>query len=650
MEDTPTWHFPEVIDGRIIQDPVESEFFTTDSVGGLPQALVRETIQNSLDAKVSGCVHIRFAFLDGETAISEERLKQYFDGLYPHLEAPDNGLTDMPETCYPMSFLVIEDFGTRGLEGDPYKARPDKSDPGGEHFFYFWRNVGRSGKSGVDRGRWGLGKTVFPASSLINTFWGLTQRLSDKREFLMGLSVLKTHEVDQEFYTPYGHFGHRGTEDGRVDFSEPVKDDELINEFRYTFGLSRRDPPIDPGLSIVIPLPNSTITRDSIAKAIIRQYYYPILTGDLEIAIRDADGEFGLDMNSSNLESALESLDDDNENNGFSKEASARLIRFTRWATMLPDDEYITLKHPDMNKAPNWNYDFLDEEEIVDLRSAFGFGEPLAFNVPVKVEKKGGEPVLAWFRVFIERDEELPDAESHYIRDGITVTGIAKKRSGQRGIRGMVVIEGGPLSTMLGDAENPAHTEWQTDSRGFKEKYQHATSCLTFVKQSLAKLTRILTETRKDLDEDLLSDIFYVDVEDNTQIGMDKKPTRKRGRKTSGQRPEVPPRAPALVISSIEGGLRIRPNPASEIDVALLRIKLAYDVRNGNPFKQYDARDFDLANPDIRIVPTGVDIRRQEKNRLDAVVVDEDFELVIAGFDIWRDLKIDAKWEEWRND
>ena len=48
--------------GEINIDPIQREFFTTEALeGGIAEALVRETIQNSLDAAREGCkVHVRF--------------------------------------------------------------------------------------------------------------------------------------------------------------------------------------------------------------------------------------------------------------------------------------------------------------------------------------------------------------------------------------------------------------------------------------------------------------------------------------------------------------------------------------------------------------------------------------------------------------
>ena len=56
--------------------------------------------------------------------------------------------------------MVVEDFGARGLGGNPLLSNaPDPDSKVKEDFFWFWRNIGLSGKTGDDLGRWGLGKT-----------------------------------------------------------------------------------------------------------------------------------------------------------------------------------------------------------------------------------------------------------------------------------------------------------------------------------------------------------------------------------------------------------------------------------------------------------------------------------------------------------
>jgi hypothetical protein len=92
-------------------------------------------------------------------------------------------------------YLLIEDF--RHARADRRPALDPELEPDGEEtkndFFYFWRNVGRSSKGEVDRGRWGLGKAVFTVASRVRTIFGITRRFDDGRSLLLGQSVLKTH-------------------------------------------------------------------------------------------------------------------------------------------------------------------------------------------------------------------------------------------------------------------------------------------------------------------------------------------------------------------------------------------------------------------------------------------------------------------------
>src|SRR4030042_1398028 len=116
---TPEWRFREMTRGEINVDPIEGEFFTTEALGSLSDALVREAIQNSLDAacpggKVQGII----SFCHPKQRLIPPKIEIYLKGLRPHLSGEKAGLTDQPQANEPMDFMLIEDFGTRGMEGD----------------------------------------------------------------------------------------------------------------------------------------------------------------------------------------------------------------------------------------------------------------------------------------------------------------------------------------------------------------------------------------------------------------------------------------------------------------------------------------------------------------------------------------------------
>ena len=125
----PRWQFRKMNKGEMNVDPIEGEFFSTEALGSLPDALIREAIQNSLDAAIPGeqvKVVVTFSSLDQNLPVS--KIEHYLKGLGSHLEARESGLIERVTLTDPMDFLVIEDFGTRGLEGD---TREDEGKTGG---------------------------------------------------------------------------------------------------------------------------------------------------------------------------------------------------------------------------------------------------------------------------------------------------------------------------------------------------------------------------------------------------------------------------------------------------------------------------------------------------------------------------------------
>src|SRR6266403_2428751 len=132
----PSWFFREMSRGEVNVDPIQREFFTTEAIDGAVEPLVRESIQNSLDAcRGSRKVHVRMVLSAGMNALSSGTGARYFRELWPHIEAKKNGLLGVPAQNDPVSFLVIEDFGTSGLRGDPEQEQ-DSEDVSARNDFY----------------------------------------------------------------------------------------------------------------------------------------------------------------------------------------------------------------------------------------------------------------------------------------------------------------------------------------------------------------------------------------------------------------------------------------------------------------------------------------------------------------------------------
>jgi len=641
-EPVPCWKFKPKTKDDMAVDPFQDEFFKTESVGGYSHALLRETIQNSLDAKIktSPDVRILISIYRRNSAITDEKYQAFFHELTGHLNARDNGLIDRPSQAASLDFLVIEDFNTTGLEGDPGLADNPQNESAKENFFYFWRNYGRSGKSGTERGRWGLGKTVFSAVSKINTFFGLTIRESDQRSLLMGQSVLKIHTIENRPFMPYGGFGTFGDSQGEQFFPIPIEDPAAIRTFTDAFHLTRTT---EPGFSIVIPFPYEDISLPSLKTGIIKQFFYPIVSGELSITIQENGACTELNRDSvvpylSNGAFLTSEFDGESEDFNLLK-----IFNFARNAIDMPEDRYIILNHPvDLNAMPAWHDDLFNAVSLPDLRKRFDENEIIGFKIPVKVERKGHEAKLNWFKAFVQRDGSLPGAENYFIREGIRISSISSFR--ERGIRGMVVIDEGELTTLIGDAENPAHTEWQKDSSKFRNKYKHGAKTLDYVKASLREIIHRLLKPAEGVDRELLGEVFYVDIPEKRP--PEEKPEKARDKDKAGQKPgdgpdvDVVSRARPIILSRISGGVRISSNPDSTKEISSAEIRFAYAVRKGNPMKKYRQPDFDLGKDPITIQGSGFEIIRASDNILDVSITDQHFEISVTGFDGQRDLVI----------
>lgn len=642
------WRFKPNSRDDMDVDPIQGEFFTTRDIDNISTAVVREGIQNALDERnreQTETVKVRI-FLSGDKYALESNLYQpMLKTLQPHLKAKASGLQSLPDFNAPMKFLVFEDFNTKGLEGNPEEFYVENNNDQQPHnFYYFWRNVGRSGKTDDKLGRWGLGKTVFPASSMINTFWGLTVRKSDQRKMLMGQSILRIHNREDKWeeagYKPYGMFGNYKEANC---FAVPVEDSGEIEGFEKVFKLERKE---QTGLSLVIPFVTEEITIDHLAYSVIEQYFYPVLEGRLEVEIAEEDKIILLSKDT--IQDAINEISFQNLANGDdrkikSKESLLRLFDFAKWTFQLKGEDFFRLKELQLEQKPRWNKSmFADEEGLALFRDKFERNERVAFKVPLKYHPDGGEPKTCWFNAYLEKDTSLTKPENLFVRDGITISGITSLDKGL--VRGVVVIHDINLARMLGDSENPAHTEWQADSRNFKGKYIDGKEALAFVKNSLKKIYDQLQRPLEGIQKDLIIDYFSIPIE--SQKPEEKKPKDKTGKDDKGEDdtdgPDIPPitgKKRPVLIEKIFSGLKIVKNPVAEELPESIRLKLGYDVPRGNPIKSYQELDFDVAKAPISIVSSGVYFIKKEKNELEFEIEDKShFEITLTGFDEKRDL------------
>lgn len=635
------WQFYQQSPTDPIHNPISGEFFSTEAVGNVAEALVREAIQNTLDARkkkadglpqqAQACIYLS----EAGGALPPTRAKRWFGSLWSHITAAGNGLRSHPSLDEPCPFLVYEDFGTVGLMGNPDEHRV--VDGVANHFLNFFRAEGHSDKGEQDRGSWGVGKTVFPRASQISSFFGLTVRSDDGQQLLMGRSILKYHQVNDQSYKSDGYFGVQ-REDG---FVLPTGNPATLAEFRTDFHVRRQS---ESGLSIIVPWYEASeddgISRDKVLAAVLRGFFYPILMGGLSITVASPAEEIVLDANS--IIQKVESL------GGRLAMELLPVIKLAEWAQTRLPSEFRTLSAPSADRAQTWTPELIPAEVAKSIRQSLAQRERVALRVPLHVQPRNHGPQPTSFDVFLEHSEN--DSERPvFIRDELIISDVKPPRVSQ--VRAMVVAQDGPLATLLRDAETPAHTQWNQNTSHFKDKYKFGTSVLKFVRFSVSEVLRIVNQSEQQPDPSITIDFFSVPAppEEESVPARRRRSRQKPGADTDVPEPPTPPRPPRRFrIDKLPGGFAIRPGDPGAPLPPFIDVRVAYDVRRGNPLKKYHRADFDVSRAPIRYDTqmNGVEVKQVAGNRILLAVQVPGFNLDVTGFDPDRDLYVKAEVKE----
>jgi hypothetical protein len=640
------WHFYRQDPTDPVLNPIASEFFASEAVGDASDALVREAIQNSLDARhptakqAGSPARVRIHLSGDDAALSARAAKEWFGTIWPHVSADGNGLADRPDPGEACPFIVVEDFGTTGLDGDPAAFAVARTRP--NDFLNFFRAVGYSDKGQHSKGSWGVGKTVFPRSSRISGFIGYTVRASDDRRMLLGRSILRYHTVAG---VPYKSDGYSGVQrdDG---FVLPTEDADIIAAFQRDFRVERRG---EPGLSVVVPWyatsGDNGITADAVLRAAVSGFFHPMLAGDLVVEIDTAAGRTRLD--SRTLPEVLAG-----QEGSWAAEKLA-VIELARWWRQRNGESDGTLAPPPATRAQKWMPGAVGSEVMELISPKLMARERFAVRVPMHVLPREGDPEPTHFDVICEATDD-DTTTVMFIRDGLIIPDVRPTKR-TRGIRAIVIVEDDALAGFLRDAETPAHTEWTSGTSNFRDKYKFGPGGIEFVRASVPELIGALRSVDTQPDENMAIEHFFIEREAS-------KSGRRRPRKPTVK---VASRPPRFRINRLEGGFSLRPPSVTgdadgmgdgpsggdataavgqvPFEPFAVSIRAAYDVRSGSALNAWSPFDFDVAKRPITIEHSGVDIRRLEGKQIVAVVTHPDFHVSVRGFDRNRDLFVEAR-------
>lgn len=609
------WYFSPQLPGQVETEVTQRDQFSNDDVQ-LSETIVREAIQNSLDAAIDDPAKIRVSIklVNADDGLQSSFLNDIFKEQRKH--ASEAGLDIEDINFNEPTALIIEDFGTKGLTGSVNTKDND-------NFSDFWRRHGKSHKTGKSRGRWGLGKLVYSSTSELGAFFGLTIREHDNTPHLMGQTVLNLRKVDGIEYPPHAFFADvDGKDNPYTEIPVPIKDKQIVSNFITQFCLERSD---QPGLSVIIPFPNPNFSIDSLIGTAIANYFYPLTTGQLVL-------EFGkVTVDASTVRELAHKYAYDKFTN------IDLLFNFIEEVYDSKPESLLQMKSSwsDDNKLDS---DDFEQDDLETIRSDYSQGNLIGLKLPLTLTQKDGTKKETYFSVFLKKPESLRKGLDLYVRGGLTLPGEAKFR--ERNALGAMIADDEDICSFLGYAENAAHTQWVGNAEKLKQRYRTPNKIVRSIKHAVVELYDLLADEEEQIDEQALSSFFWIDEPEGTAQN------KKKPRKTPLVIPEPPPPRPkTFLISTVEGGFSVISSreAASENFPQTIRIEMAYDVSSGNPFKKYTPLDFKLGSRngiEIKLTKETGKLVRVQENILRIEVDKLPFKLKVTGFDDNRDLKV----------
>lgn len=623
------WNFATRSEAAVQTDPFEEEFFIGSNDNELDDAhvgsLVRESVQNAIDARV-GPAPVRVTFALHEAQIRQTDALRYLAGLKPHLAAMSPPVPwPLDNESHTIRWLVYEDFQTSGLCGDP-AIIDDPPSGTREDFYWFWRNVGRSAKTGEKLGRWGLGKTVFPSSSNINCIIGLTRRADDSRLLIMGQAVLRNHTIGGKRYLPYGLLSNP------VAVGEtpmPFEGEDAGAEVTRAFRLRRNG---ETGLSLVVPFVRDGITAEAIARSVCIHFFVRVLRGELVVETIDENGGC-YEITADTIEDVVKQVRwemPDSQRRASPPPLELARIAIDRLTSSSVD---ATLPTAGATGTAAWTRDILPKAIAEPLAKALAAdGGRIVVKVPLVLERASGDRVETHFHVVLRR---RPDGkgEGWYVRDGMTITAVNRKRPSGGDYEGLLLASDPTISGFLGDAEGPAHVEWSKEEKRLSRNWRTFARRLGFVTNGIVYLADLLRENQPKAASLALSKVFSVRL-----------PARPEGptSPTVDKPEEIPTRKDWYAIGPKGHGFSIRSVPnVPRPPVHNLRVTFAYDVSSGDPFRIWSPFDFELRlgqASTLKLKGTGLRATLLAGNEVLLTDLEETFSFSVDGFDPARDV------------
>ena len=350
--------------------------------------------------------------------------------------------------------LVIEDFDTTGILGDPERPHALLPNEKPNNWYGFFHNVGKSPKKNEvgTSGSEGEGKQVFSYASRCSTFFVNTYQSDTKNEYFMGMCMMGSHNEYEKEYLPLSHFGKIKNEENKDEAIDTPITNGDVSKYKNLFGIERKE----FGTTIIIPFVKEEITKEHLIAQSINRLKYIISNNKI---ILDICGEI---INSENLKEVIKKYCPDKFEN---------LSKYLDFLNEIKSNNYNIYK---ANTSPNdqsLTDDNFNKDDIINIKSDYENGKIINVEVPVVIKKKekDAESENSSFNIYIQKSNSF-EGEDDLVRGSLPIYEQSVFRN--KNSYGLCLISKDNITSLVRDAEGANHLKLLEQRSKLKDNYE----------------------------------------------------------------------------------------------------------------------------------------------------------------------------------
>ena len=487
---------PEERTGKSTDTSPQQKFEKTENC-------ILECVQNTVDAHIDqGTPILKFHFKLIKKSECEFLNNKNFEKHFKERKYNRRDTLDDSIPC-----LIMEDFNTTGITGDPESIDDITSEGIKNNWFYFFHDFGGKSKlADSDKGgSEGEGMQTYMLNSGISTFFGMSSDYYSKKNSIFGMSYFGSRKVDEIWYNTFASFGKKKKINNN-EWAVPITDDEKTKKFIDLFKLKRKVG--ENGVSIIVPFyKREEINSNFIINIILDKYRIPIFRNQLKIFVDDQE------INSSNIAELIHKNTDLVENKlitndyfNFLKECDSADKKLEVYEINFYNQKNIEKK--DISKFEQFVKDFNDRKTI-KVRVKFDI---FKYKKDTKINP---DKINTFFELKLKKySSEYEDLRAEYndfMRGAMPIYG---HRSAKNSMFYLLDIQDDQARVLFKHAEKANHSEFSPDNWKLKEDYKGYKNIISLSTKLPSKLYNLILSEDIEDDYEATQDLFKIDGEE----------------------------------------------------------------------------------------------------------------------------------------